>query len=400
MKKAAITGLVIMLGAVLCAQSIVVKSPNGGEAWRKGTTHDITWDAAGISAGTFKITLWRGGANLGVIAANLTWDKRSFPWTVGTLAGGAALQGSGYSVKVRLQEQPVSDTSNGTFSITPEIQLANPPGVAQLDRPQFDIYRSPKLEIRELSYNYSRKKFEAWVKNTGNEPFVGHFRWTWVTYCGSRSANKDIPPSQSAALSSPQGMHFEFECNPPVNECSMDAMFEIIPVEMDGNRLESKQVTKTFPRFERNQFLLSERRLMLRFLRGSAHVNCSGAHVIRDRSILDYDPDTETARITICVPIRNCGGTPGKGDTYGNLKLYWSVYDWGTGTYAVYPQHLSNRGTNGAFYSDSPIQPGDGMLVERSASLNVESGRYEVRVHQGPQWHEHPLCSISIRFDD
>ena len=385
------------------ADTITVTSPNRGENWRKGSSRDITWTSSGIVMGTYKITLWQGTTNKGVIATGLPAAQHLFKWTVGSVTGGSVPTGAGYKVKVELQAEPIADDSDVTFTIGLPLQATtlNPPHeVTQLDRPPFEIMRIPKLEIRDLTYNYRQKCFEAWGKNTGNAPYVGRFRWEWFTDCGTRSGHKDIPPSQSAYLESPEGMHFSFDCNPPLRECSIFGIFSIAPVTMDGKRLKNAQVQKHVPRFEYNQFLLSEQRFMLRFLHGSTYVNKNQGYTITSNDAYDYDFATREASFVICFPVKNCGGTAGKGDHLWDEKLYWSVHHWPSNTHAVYPQYLSNRGANRQFYSDSPIEPGHGVFFARRLSLPVQSGRYEVRVHMGPTWQGHQICSIFLTFAD
>jgi hypothetical protein len=60
-----------LLGMPLTAQSIIVTSPNGGETWPLGTSHDITWSATSYS-GTVNLMLFNGGAQVGAIATGLS----------------------------------------------------------------------------------------------------------------------------------------------------------------------------------------------------------------------------------------------------------------------------------------------------------------------------------------
>ena len=98
--------------------TITVTSPNGGESWRQGSMHQITWSSSGITAGTYRITLWKGGVSQGVLASGLPHTWHTFNWTVGKLENAPdAVPGSGYTVKVRLQGETPSDVSNAPFTI-------------------------------------------------------------------------------------------------------------------------------------------------------------------------------------------------------------------------------------------------------------------------------------------
>ena len=117
--KWALIVLTILAVTGLSAQTITVGHPNPGEQWQKGSSRDITWTASGISSGQFKITLYRGRTQLGVIATELNISTRSYRWTVGNFTdGSSAPEGEGYSVKVKLMGEPVADFSEGSFEIT------------------------------------------------------------------------------------------------------------------------------------------------------------------------------------------------------------------------------------------------------------------------------------------
>ena len=62
-----------------------VTSPDGGESWRRGTPHDITWTYTGNPGGMVKIQLLKGGGILGTLTSACpigTSGQGSFSWTV------------------------------------------------------------------------------------------------------------------------------------------------------------------------------------------------------------------------------------------------------------------------------------------------------------------------------
>jgi hypothetical protein len=65
----------------LLPPGIIVTSPNGGENWNSGTTHDITWTSTGSIANVHIYYSPDNGTNWGVIVAN-TANDGSFIWTV------------------------------------------------------------------------------------------------------------------------------------------------------------------------------------------------------------------------------------------------------------------------------------------------------------------------------
>jgi hypothetical protein len=120
---------------IVSAQTITVTSPNGGESWQKGTSHNITWTSSGITTGTFTVRLFDGTTNIGIIQAGIpcTDGAHSIPWIVGNLAGGGtASSGSNFKIKVRQASLAPKDFSNAPFTIsevvgpTESITVTNP----------------------------------------------------------------------------------------------------------------------------------------------------------------------------------------------------------------------------------------------------------------------------------
>jgi hypothetical protein len=99
--------------------SIAITSPNGGENWKIGNIKNITWNATGLS-NNIKITLWKDGKWLGVIANHLDPTPGFYTWTVGQHSGGTAAAGTEYEYKVKIKEigTPVADTSDASFTLT------------------------------------------------------------------------------------------------------------------------------------------------------------------------------------------------------------------------------------------------------------------------------------------
>jgi hypothetical protein len=104
-------------------------SPNGGETWARQTRQAITWNST--LTGSLKIFLYRNGARLGLIAANVPAAAGSFAWTVGAYSQGTAAAGSGYSIRIQSQAQPsLFDDSDSRFAIGPPggVTVSSPNG--------------------------------------------------------------------------------------------------------------------------------------------------------------------------------------------------------------------------------------------------------------------------------
>jgi hypothetical protein len=97
--------------------SITVTSPNGGESWKRGTTHTITWDYAGTPGSTVKIELLKGDVLYKVLTPSTSIGRAnhgSYSWK---LSATTAL-GTNYKIRVTSISNSVNrDTSNANFII-------------------------------------------------------------------------------------------------------------------------------------------------------------------------------------------------------------------------------------------------------------------------------------------
>jgi hypothetical protein len=101
---------------IFSIDGITVTSPNGGESWQIGSSQTITWNAVGLT-GLVKITLYKDGVWVGLIADNLDPAAGSFTWIVGQHSEGTAAAGSGYTIKIKEKDTLISDTSDLSFSL-------------------------------------------------------------------------------------------------------------------------------------------------------------------------------------------------------------------------------------------------------------------------------------------
>jgi len=113
--------IVLFIHSLAYSQSIRVISPNGGENWVKGTTHNITWTSSGITTGTFVVWLYDGETSIGKIKLGIpcTDGAHSISWIVGNLVvGGTAYSGSNFKIKVRQTSLAPKDFSDAPFTIS------------------------------------------------------------------------------------------------------------------------------------------------------------------------------------------------------------------------------------------------------------------------------------------
>jgi hypothetical protein len=114
--------ILVIISSVAAAQSITVKSPNGGEKWTLGAMKQITWTTSGIK-NTLKITLWRNGQQVGKIKGDQDPKTGFLNWAVGSYEGGTAPVGDGYKIRIRENVTNIVDDSNNTFTILGKITI-------------------------------------------------------------------------------------------------------------------------------------------------------------------------------------------------------------------------------------------------------------------------------------
>ncbi len=99
------------------ASSITVTSPNGGENWLLGSTHDITWTYTGSPGADVKVELYKNGVLNKTLSASTpvgSGGSGSFAWTIATNLSAA----SDYRVRVSSTTTTAEDTSDADFTLS------------------------------------------------------------------------------------------------------------------------------------------------------------------------------------------------------------------------------------------------------------------------------------------
>jgi hypothetical protein len=94
------------------AASIKLTSPNGGENWTIGSTHNITWTITPSSS--VKLEVLKGNQVLTI--ATISQNQTTYPWEVGKVGGHTA--GTDYKIKVTNLNTGESDASDAFFTIS------------------------------------------------------------------------------------------------------------------------------------------------------------------------------------------------------------------------------------------------------------------------------------------
>ncbi len=108
-------------------ETLTVTSPNGGERWVSGTTHELTWVSAGYPSDVIKIELVKPGVANKVIVSS-TPNDGSFDWAIPITQA----LGSDYKLRVTGTVTPAggsiaTDSSDAYFSLIPETLTVTSP---------------------------------------------------------------------------------------------------------------------------------------------------------------------------------------------------------------------------------------------------------------------------------
>lgn len=127
-RKMTIVFMTWLAAGLLCAGTITLVQPNGGENLVLGTdNYPIQWSAANLGAGV-RIRLLRNGTVVGAIVGEVPADSSPFLWKVGRLASGTMVEpGSGYKVIVQAIGGSAEAQSAAPFAIVESQPLPPPP---------------------------------------------------------------------------------------------------------------------------------------------------------------------------------------------------------------------------------------------------------------------------------
>jgi hypothetical protein len=167
----------LLLGSYAYGGCLTVVSPNGGEVWPPGTSHNIRWSSSCLPGTNVKIILRKGGAYFGKIATNIPASQAVHPWTVGNYQGGTAPQGSDYKILVKTMDNAARDASDADFSISNTgLPAYNDSGGLHLPppkmpvplafEPDFEIYGTT-LQFVQSPVNLVKVRFHTAIRNAG-----------------------------------------------------------------------------------------------------------------------------------------------------------------------------------------------------------------------------------------
>ncbi len=159
------------------APSVTATSPNGGESWIAGSSHDITWTSTGAIANVKIEYSTDNGANWTEVVAS-TPNDGVHPWTVpGTPSVNCLVRASDPS------NATTNDVSNAVFTISaapiPTITLTSPNGgESWIAGSTHDIAWTSTGTIANVRIQYSNNNGSAWSNIIATTPNDGSYSWT------------------------------------------------------------------------------------------------------------------------------------------------------------------------------------------------------------------------------
>ncbi|HEV8537370.1 MAG TPA: T9SS type A sorting domain-containing protein, partial [Bacteroidota bacterium] len=154
---------------------ITVTSPNGGENWNVGTTHNITWSQGGIANVMLEYST-NAGSTWSTIISSIPASAGTYAWTIpNTLTSQALVRVSDAS------NASLNDISNGTFTISPppSVTVTSPNGGEAWNTLSVHNITWTSVGITNVKIEYSTNNGSTWstiVASTAAS--AGSYAWT------------------------------------------------------------------------------------------------------------------------------------------------------------------------------------------------------------------------------
>lgn len=150
-----------------------VSSPNGGELWESGSTHEITWVSKDVERISIEYSI-DNGSTWNVLSGNVDATLKSYIWTLP--------QTKSASCKVRLTDVSNAshvDASNGIFTISPPfVQVTAPNGGERWASGSAHAITWVALGASRVKLEYSVNGGNSWQFINAVEAASGMYSWT------------------------------------------------------------------------------------------------------------------------------------------------------------------------------------------------------------------------------
>jgi hypothetical protein len=176
-------------------KAINLTSPNGGENWTAGSTHNITWTTTG-TVGKVKIEYSiDNGSNWSEIIDSTTNDG-SHSWTVPNTPSTECL------VKIsEVSDSDLVDFSESTFAILPPFVLNSPNGGETWEAGsvhKITWTANSTVQNVKLEYSDNSGSADSWTLIAASAPNNGTYNWTIPNILSSKCVVRISDPSNSS----------------------------------------------------------------------------------------------------------------------------------------------------------------------------------------------------------
>ena len=153
---------------------ITVTSPNGGEIWVGGSTHNITWTSTNVNFVKIEYSL-NNGTTWVNIASGLASNLGTYSWVVPDTSATQAL--------VRISDTSnvnISDISNSIFTITkaPKITVTSPNGGETWVGGSTHNITWTSINVTNVKIEYTLNNGSSWSTIINSIPSNGLYNWT------------------------------------------------------------------------------------------------------------------------------------------------------------------------------------------------------------------------------
>ena len=152
---------------------IILTSPNGGELWQTGSTHEITWHSKEVEKINIEYSP-DNGATWNIIASSVDASSQSYLWTLPSKVTA--------NCKIRItstSDSSVKDESNVAFTIAdPFVRFVYPNGGEKLAIGSVQTVKWLSVGVSKVKIEFSIDDGFTWLSLTTMDASAGSVSWT------------------------------------------------------------------------------------------------------------------------------------------------------------------------------------------------------------------------------
>ena len=202
--------------SIVGATSVTVSSPNGGESWVVGSSHNITWSSTGTIANVKIEYSTNSGSSYATVIASTT-NNGTYAWTIPNTPSTTCL--------VRVSDASnaaTSDVSNAVFTITatPTVTVTSPNGTESwAGGSSHNITWTSTGTIANVKIEYSTNSGSSYATVIASTTNNGTYAWT-IPNTPSTTCLVRVSDASNAATSDVSDAVFTITATPTVTVTS------------------------------------------------------------------------------------------------------------------------------------------------------------------------------------